>query len=254
VKEVPGTLREGGATFATTHWSVIAACTGGNGTSAEAAADALAQLCRDYWPPLYSFVRRRGFSSADAQDLVQGFFSYFLERKAYAKIDRQKGKFRSFMVASLKNYMADVWDREHALKRGGGHEFVLLDEELAAVETQTMSHSAEIVSEEQEFERRWAVALVARALQNLEAQFGQGPKARLFTELKRFITGGIGLPSQEEVAERLEMPIETLRSHLSRMRARYRELLREEVARTVSQNDDVDEELRHLCSILAAAS
>jgi RNA polymerase sigma factor (sigma-70 family) len=253
VKTVPGTLRVGGASFATTHWSVIAACTGGNGTSAKAAAEALAQLCRDYWPPLYSFVRRRGFNSVDAQDLVQGFFGYFLEHKAYAQTDRQKGKFRSFMLASLKNYMADVWDRDHALKRGGGHEFVFLDDEVAAVETHATSNSAQVVSEEQDYERRWAAALVARAMKNLEAQFNQGPKALLFAELKRFITGGTGLPSQEEVAERLGIPIDTLRSHLSRMRARYRELLREEVARTVSQNDNVDDELRHLCSILAAA-
>lgn len=253
MKDVPGTVATGGVGFATTHWSVIAACSGGDGISAEAAAEALAQLCRDYWPPLYSFVRRRGFSSADAQDLVQGFFSYFLERKAYAQTDRQKGKFRSFMLASLKNYMADVWDREHALKRGGGHKFVLLDEELAAVEAHTLNYLGEVVPEEQEYERRWAAALVARAVKNLEAQFSQGPKALLFAELKRFITGGTGLPSQEEVAERLGIPIDTLRSHLSRMRARYRELLREEVSRTVSQNDNVDDELRHLCSVLIAA-
>lgn len=253
VKTVPGTLQGGGATFATTHWSVIAACTGGDGTSAEAAAEALAQLCRDYWPPLYSFVRRRGFSSADAQDLVQGFFVYFLVHKAYTQTDRTKGKFRSFMLASLKNYMADVWDREHALKRGGGREFVLLDEELAAAEAHVMSNSAEVVSAEQEYERRWAAALVARAIKKLEAQFSHGSKASLFAQLKPFITGGTGLPSQEEVAERLRIPIDTLRSHLSRMRARYRELLREEVARTVSQNDNVDDELRHLCSILTGA-
>lgn len=252
VKAVPGTVQGGGVTFATTHWSVIAACTPGSEADADKVEAALAQLCQDYWPPLYTFVRRRGFSSADAQDLVQGFFSYFLERKAYAQTDRQKGKFRSFMLASLKNYMADVWDRDHALKRGGGHEFVLLDEELAAVEAHAMNYLGQAVPEEQEYERRWAAALVARAIKNLEAQFSQGPKALLFAELKRFITGGTGLPSQEEIAERLGIPIDTLRSHLSRMRRRYRELLREEVARTVSQNDNVDDELRHLCSILTA--
>jgi RNA polymerase sigma factor (sigma-70 family) len=252
VKDVPGTVAIGGVGFATTHWSVIAACTNEDDLG-ETAHAALTQLCHDYWPPLYSFVRRRGFSSADAQDLVQGFFGYFLERKAYAQTDRKKGKFRSFMLASLKHYMADVWDREHALKRGGGHEFVLLDEELAAVEAHAMSNSAEVVSEEQEYERRWAAALVARAIKKLESHFSHGPKALLFAELKSFITGGTGLPSQEEVAERLGIPVDTVRSHLSRMRARYRELLREEVARTVSQNDNVDDELRHLCSILTAA-
>ena len=254
MKAVPGTVRGGGTPFATTHWSVIAACSGGTGISAEAAAEALAQLCRDYWAPLYSFVRRRGFNPADAQDLVQGFFGYFLERKAYAQTDREKGRFRSFMLASLKHYMADVWDREHALKRGGSHEFVLLDEEVAGIEAYRAGSRTEFVPEEQEYERRWAAALVGRAIKNLEAQFSEGPKAQLFAELKQFITGGTGLPTQEEVAERLDMPIETLRSHLSRMRSRYRELLRAEVARTVSQNDNVDDELRHLCNVLTAAS
>jgi RNA polymerase sigma-70 factor (ECF subfamily) len=233
---------------------VIAACTPGSELERDKANAALAQLCRDYWPPLYSFARRRGFSSADAQDLVQGFFAYFLKRKAYAQTDRQKGKFRSFLLASLKHYMADVWDREHAIKRGGGHEFVLLDEELEAVEAGWINDPAgTVLDEDQEYERRWAAALVARAISRLEAQFSQGSKALLFSELKRFITGGSGLPSQEEVAQRLGIPIETLRSHLSRMRTRYRELLREEVARTIALTDDVDEELRHLRRILTAA-
>jgi RNA polymerase sigma-70 factor (ECF subfamily) len=150
--------------------------------------------------------------------------------------------------------MADIWDREHAFKRGGGHEFVLLDEELEAVEASWINDpDRTILDEEQEYERRWAASLVARAINRLEAQFRQGPKAILFRELKCFITGGTGLPSQEETAAKLAIPIETLRSHLSRMRARYRELLREEVARTIALTDDVDEELRHLRRILTAA-
>jgi RNA polymerase sigma factor (sigma-70 family) len=248
VKAVPGTIRGGGATFDTTHWSVIAACTPANGAEADTA---LNQLCRDYWPPLYSFVRRRGFSPADAQDLVQGFFGYFLERKAYAQADPNKGKFRSFLLASLKNYMADVWDRDHAMKRGGKHEFVLLDAELHAVEGHCENHSqGALLNEEQEYELQWAAALVSRAIDRLEAQFREGPKARLFAELKCFITGGTGLPKQEGVAGKLGIPIDTLRSHVSRLRVRYRELLREEVARTIALTDDVDEELRHLRKIL----
>lgn len=213
---------------------------------------ALAQLCRDYWPPLYSFVRRREFSPTDAQDLVQGFFADFLKRKAYAQTDRRKGKFRSFMLASLKHYMADVWDREQAIKRGGKQEFVLLDDEVHAVEDGCGKHSTALLNEDHEYERRWAAALVTRAVRSLETEFSQGAKARLFSELKPFITGGTGLLSQQDVAERLGIPIDTLRSHLSRMRARYRELLREEVARTIALTDDVDEELRHLRKILTA--
>lgn len=247
MKDVPGTVGSGGADFATTHWSVIAASTAADNDQAQAA---VAQLCRDYWPPLYSFVRRRGFSFSDAQDLVQGFFGYFLQRKAYAQADPNKGKFRSFLLASLKNYMADVWDREHAIKRGGEYEFVLLDAEIHAIESGCGKHSSASLDEEQEYERRWAAALVARAINRLEKQYREGAKAQLFAELKRFITGGTGLPRQEDVAEKLGMPIDTLRSHLSRLRMRYRELLREEVARTIAQTDDVDEELRHLRDIL----
>jgi RNA polymerase sigma-70 factor (ECF subfamily) len=215
----------------------------------------LTQLCRDYWPPLYSFVRRRGSSRADAQDLVQGFFAYLLQSKAYTQTDRKKGKFRSFLLASLKHYLSDVWDRERALKRGGDHTFVLLDDELHAAETFYASESvATTLDEEQQYEKRWAATLVARALERLRKEFEDGRKSELFRGLQPFLRGGVGLPSQEETAARLEMPVETLRSHLSRLRARYRELLREEVARTIAMADDVDEELRHLCGILIAAA
>lgn len=247
MKAVPGTLQSGGASFATTHWSVIAACTRGD----ETADAALAQLCRDYWPPLYSFVRRRGYNPADAQDLVQGFFAYLLQNKAYAQTDRNKGKFRSFLLASLKHYMANAWDQEHALKRGGDREFVLLREEMEPVETLYASEpSTARLDDEQHYEQCWATALIACALARLGKEFGDGPKVRLFGELKPFLCGGAGLPSQEEIARQLEMPINTLRSHLSRLRARYGELLREEVARTIGKADDVDEELRHFRKIL----
>ena len=132
---MPGTLQTGGAPFAPTRWSVVAACSVDNGTPASAETEAaVSQLCRDYWPPLYSFVRRRGFSPADAQDLVQGFFTHFLQDKVYAQADSARGKFRTFLLASLKNYIADIWHRENTLKRGGGREFVVLDAEISAVE------------------------------------------------------------------------------------------------------------------------
>lgn len=249
VKGIPGTLHNGGAAFATTHWSVVADCA----DDSEIANEALGQLCRDYWPPLYTFARRRGYSPADAQDIVQGFFAYLLKNKAYAQTDRRKGKFRSFLLASLKNYMSDVWDQERALKRGGDYEFVLLDDEIDTVE-RLYSHetAAMTLNEEQQYERSWAAALVARALERIRVEFNTGPKAHLFGALKPFLTGGVGLPSQESVAKELDMPIDTLRSHLARLRARYREFVREEVARTIGPADDVDEELRHLRKILTA--
>jgi len=249
VKGVPGTIQEGGATFVTTHWSVVAACA----DDSEIANHALAQLCHDYWPPLYTFARRRGYSRADAQDIVQGFFAHLLESKIYVRTDRTKGKFRSFLLASLKNYMSRVWNRARALKRGGAYEFVLLDDEIDAVEA-LYSHErvAITLSEEQQYERAWAAALVARALERIRGEFNNPAKAHLFGALKPFITGGPGLPSHESVAQTLDMPIDTVRSHLSRLRARYRDLVREEVARTIGPTDDVDEELRHLRTILTA--
>ena len=246
---MPGTLQTGGAPFATTHWSVVAACA--NKNEASDAQAALTQLCRDYWPPLYSFVRRRGYNQHDAQDLVQGFFAQFLGNRAYAQTERRRGKFRTFLLASLKHYMADVWDRERALKRGGDRDFVVLEENITEAEKLWDEDSADVLDEEQHYERRWAAALVSHALGRLNAE--SIGKERIFSELLPFLSGGVGLPSQEEVARRLEMPVETLRSHLSRLRARYREILREEVARTVSPTDNVDDELRHLCGILTAA-
>ena len=249
VKGIPGTLQEGGATFATTHWSVIEACASDNGIADEA----LANLCRYYWPPLYTFVRRRGYSPADAQDLVQGFFASVLRSKAYAHTDRRKGKFRTFLLASFKNYVADVWDRERAIKRGGDYEFVLLDEEIDAVEAlYAREPSIPILDDERQYERAWATVLVARALERIRVEFSNTSKAQLFRALKPFLTGGVGLPSQEAIAKELDMPIDTLRSHISRLRARYRELLREEVDRTIGPADDVDEELHHLRRILIA--
>jgi DNA-directed RNA polymerase specialized sigma24 family protein len=150
VKPIPGTLQEGGAPFRTTHWSVIADCALGD----EHGARALEELCRDYWPPLYSFARRRGYSSADAQDLVQGFFASFLGKKGYEQSDRRKGKFRTFMLASLKHYMANVWHREHALKRGGDREFVLLQEEMESAEKLYAGEALNpMLDEEQHYEQ-----------------------------------------------------------------------------------------------------
>jgi RNA polymerase sigma factor (sigma-70 family) len=250
MKAIPGTLQSGGAPFFTTHWSVIAAC---DDLSPEAAQAALSLLCHSYWPPLYAFVRHRGYSRPDAQDLVQGFFLFLLRSKAYAQTDRNKGKFRSFLLASIKHYLSDASDRERALKRGGQFEFVLLDEELDAAEQFFASHSlAPSLDEDERYERRWAETLLARALERLRVEFADGAKARLFAALKPFLTGGLGLPNQSATAAELGIPVETLRSHLSRLRTRYRVLLREEVASTIALADDVEEELHHLFGLLLA--
>lgn len=250
MRPTPGTLRDGGASFGTTHWSIVGACRDDGEMAVGVPHAALTRLCRDYWPPLYSFVRRRGYAPADAQDLVQSFFAYFLKKKAYMRAERAKGKFRSFLLASIKHFLANDWDREHALKRGGDCEFVLLESEVEAVEAGQMSQPICVSDEEQAYQQRWAQTLVGCALAHLSEEFPDGAKARLFNQLKPFLCGGTDLPDQAEVARQLEMPIGTLRSHLLRLRQRYAELLREEVARTIGSADDVDEELRHFREIL----
>ena len=184
--------------------------------------------------------------------MVQGFFAHFLRDKIYARTDSARGKFRSFLLASLKNYIVDDWHREHTQKRGGGREFVVLEMEIRAVEELYQTETAAILEEDRHYEQRWATTLVTRALERLRTDFRDESKAKIFEELKPFVSGGSRLPRQEDAAEHLAMPIDTLRSHLSRMRARYRALLREEVARTIGIADDVDEELRHLSQVLIA--
>lgn len=225
-------------------------------TSAGSAEEALTELCRDYWPPLYAFVRRRGYNAHDAQDLTQSFFAYLIESKAHTRADREQGKFRTFLLVVLKRFLSAAHAHEHRIKRGGEQEFVFLDQDLAAVEALCASESGSEgpADEERLFEWHWAEALVRRAMKTLQMEYAIGAKPRIFSELQPFLTGGAHLPSQTEVAQRLSVPIETLRSHLSRLRTRYREILRAEIGRTVSRDADVDDELRYLCQVLIARS
>ncbi len=250
MRAIPGTLGGGGAAFAPTHWSVV--LRSAESTSPEAARRALEELCRAYWPPLYSFVRRRGYNSADAQDLVQGFFAYLLESKAYARADPAKGRFRSFLLGSLKHYLADARDREGRLKRGGDREFVPLDEKLVEDEAAaTTAAAGEGIDEDRLFEQRWAFALVTAALKRLQTTYAAEDKTPLFEALRPFIAGGSAPPPDHaELAARLDVSATTLRSHINRLRGRYRGALRDEIARTVSDPAEVDEELRQLRQIL----
>ena len=253
MREVPGTLRGGHASFDTTHWSVVFACARDEGEVAADAQAALARLCQDYWPPLYSFARRRGHRPPDAQDLTQDFFAYLLETRVFSQADPARGKFRSFLLTLFKRFLINAHTRERQQKRGGGQEFVLLDEEIQAVEAQsTRTPELAAMDEDRYYEQRWAESLVARTFETLRRENAAGVKAAIFTALEPFLRGGHGLPSQEEVAARLEMPLGTLRSHLSRLRTRYREVIRAEVSRTVAAAEDVDEELRYLFRALVA--
>jgi RNA polymerase sigma factor (sigma-70 family) len=249
VKGTPGTLQEGGASFASTHWSIVAQSAQ---TDVPEAANALAQLCETYWPPIYSFIRRRGYAPSDAEDLTQSFFAYFLRTKAYSRTDRLHGKFRSFLLASVKNFLADNWDREQAIRRGGGYRFVSLDRGTA--ESFYDVASAPDSTAEHLFELRWAKSLTAGALDSLRQELHAEGKARLFEQLKNFLTGGNVLPSYDEASAQTGLPRATVKTHVHRLRQRYREIVRREVARTVSSPHEIDEELRYLCNILAQVS
>jgi RNA polymerase sigma factor (sigma-70 family) len=236
--------------FPSTHWSVVlaAARTQAEPMVAEAA---LAELCQTYWAPLYGFVRSRGYSVHDAQDLTQSFFAYLIERKIYTRVERQKGRFRSFLLASLKNFLADAYDREHRLKRGGGHELLPLHEEQIKEAESLFQDQRKARTEEQIFDRSWAEALVTACLERLSANYKSEAKERLFGELRVFLAGsGEPLPSYSDLADRLDMTESTLRSHVTRLRARYREVLRGEVRRTVDTEAEVDDELRELLRVL----
>ena len=220
----------------------------------ELARAALAELCQTYWAPLYNFVRSRGYTVDDAQDLTQSFFAYLIERKIYARVDRQKGKFRSFLLASLKNFLADASDRERTLKRGGRQVFLPLQEQqVENAESIFQTHSS-TSGEDQLFDRSWAEALIAAGLERLSADYKGEAKEKLFNELRIFLTSGAEpLPSYPELATRLGMTESTLRTNVTRLRARYRRVLRAEVRRTVDTEAEVDEELHELLHVLTAA-
>jgi len=236
--------------FPSTHWSVVLAAGGSQGEP-ETAGAALAKLCQVYWAPLYGFVRSRGHTVHDAQDLTQSFFAYVLEHKVYARADRQKGRFRSFLLASLKNFLADAADRERTLKRGGAQIFLPLHEEQAKqAESLFQTHSG-MSNEDRLFDRSWAEALVATVLDRLVADYKREGKEQLFNELRMFVAGGAEPPpSYSELGHRMGIAESTLRSHVARLRARYREALRAEVRRTVDSEAQVDQELRELLHVL----
>jgi RNA polymerase sigma factor (sigma-70 family) len=227
---------------------------GGSHAEPEIAGAALAELCQVYWAPLYTFVRSRGYTVHDAQDLTQGFFAYLLEHKVYARADRQKGRFRTFLLASVKNFLADAADRERTLKRGGAQNLLPLHEELAEAAESLLQTQKGTSNNDRLFDRSWAEALVAAGLERLSADYkGQG-KGRLFNELRIFVAGGGDAPpTYAELADRLGISESTLRSHVTRLRARYREALRAEVRRTVDTETQVDEELHDLLQVLRQA-
>ena len=236
--------------FPSTRWSVVLAA-GRSQAEPEISQAALAELCQTYWAPLYSFVRSRRVHCARCAGSHAELFAYLLEHKIYARVDRQKGKFRSFLLASVKNFLAHEADRARTLKRGGGQDFLPLHEEQAKeAESLFQTHST-ASSEDRLFDRSWAEALLAAGLERLSADYKGESKEKLFNELRIFVAGGADRPpTYAELTDRLGIAESTLRSHVTRLRARYLEALRAEVRRTVHTETQVDEELRELIHVL----
>jgi RNA polymerase sigma-70 factor (ECF subfamily) len=230
-----------GDIFATTHWTVVLAA--GRQHSPQAAR-ALEELCRTYWFPLYAYVRRRGYAREDAEDLTQAFFTRLLEKNSFASLNAGKGKFRAFLLASVKHFLANARDKAHTLKRGGGSIPLSLDWQTA--DTQFQVAATGEPSPDQAFDREWAVALLARVIERLQNECAADGKAKLFEQLKLFLTAGNDEPAQGEVAQALGMEAGAVRVAIHRLRKRYRQLLRDEIAHTLTDQAMVDDEMRAL--------
>jgi RNA polymerase sigma-70 factor (ECF subfamily) len=219
-------------------------------TNSAGSAAALEQLCRAYWYPLYAYVRRKGYGPEDAQDLTQGFLARLLTGNRLALADRTRGRFRSFLLSALQNFLINEWETASREKRGGGVEFVPLltenPERLYAAEP------ADDRTPETIYEQRWAAAVMARALESLNAEWG-GSQAQLFETLKPFVWGPEAGTSHADVGAALGMSVGAVRVAVHRLRRRYRDLLRQEIAQTVSSEAEVDDELRHLIEVVSRA-
>jgi RNA polymerase sigma factor (sigma-70 family) len=232
--------------FVTTHWSVVLTAGGSDTTRVQAA---LEKLCRAYWYPLYAYARRRGHSVEDAQDLTQEFFARVLERNWLARADQAKGRFRTFLLTAMERFLANEWDRVRALKRGGGVRNIPI--QLDTAETRYGVEPADTHTPEQAFEYRWALALLDEVVSQLETEFRAREQADLFAALKPCLVGDRASQPYAELAVKLGMEEGAVKVAVHRLRQRYRELLRAEIANTVASPGEVDAEMRHLFNVLA---
>ena len=212
-------------------------------------AEALEALCRAYWYPLYAYVRRQGHRPHDAQDLTQEFFARVLEHQWLGRADQAKGRFRTFLLTAMERFLANEWDKARRLKRGGGRACVSL--QLDTAETRYGVEPADDRTPEQAFEHRWALTLLEGVVERLEAEFCAEGQTELFVALKPCLVGDCASQPYAELAAALGMNQGAVKVAVHRLRQRYRELLRAEIANTVASLADVDEEMRHLFNVLA---
>ena len=230
-----------GDIFATTHWTVVLAAGRRHTPQSDGA---LEELCRTYWFPLYAYVRRRGYNKEDAEDLVQAFFARFLEKNYLAGLSAERGRFRAFLLASLKHFLINEWKKTQRQKRGGGDKPLSLDWQTA--DTQFQVASTTEPSPDKTFDREWALALLAKVIQRLQNECTAEGRAKQFEQLKIFLTAGKGALSHADAAKTLGMDETAVRVAVHRLRKRYRVLLRDEISQTLADGSQVDEEMRAL--------
>jgi len=229
--------------FVTTHWSVVLSA---RDPASPGSAEALESLCRAYWYPLYAYIRRLGHSPADAEDLTQGFFARLLEKDYLKAATPAKGRFRTFLLMALKRYMANEWDRQHAGKRGGFATLVPLDQELA--ESRFAADVVQDLPPDVLFDRQWAMTLLETTMARLREEYVTTGRATLFDYLRPCLARDESALSYAEIATQLNLTEAAVKMAVHRLRARYREVLRQQIADTVTSTEEVEEEIRHLFS------
>jgi len=244
--ERPKTQNHPAQVFATTHWSMVLAAGGGDAAGAR---EALSGLCQTYWYPLYAYVRRKGHSPQDAEDLTQEFFLQLLEHDWVARADQSKGRFRSFLLTVLNRFLANQWDKVSSQKRGGHLRRVPLSMEDA--ENRFSREPVDACTPEQEFEKQWALTVLERVLARLREEYAQRGQAALFDALKPSLAGSRETQPYDRLGAELGMTEGNVKVAVFRLRRRYRQRLIEEIAHTVASPDEVESELRHLFRILA---
>jgi RNA polymerase sigma-70 factor (ECF subfamily) len=232
--------------FTTTHWSVVLAAAQ---QESPQAAEALETLCRTYWYPLYAFVRCRGHSPEDAQDLTQEFFAHFLQKGYFHLADRTRGRFRTFLVHALEHFLINEWKRGQRIRRGGGRVCFSLD--ATDAETRYLGEAAGAITPERYYDQRWAMTLLDQVMRALRQEYAEAGRTAVFEELADFLWGKDDSVSYTQIGERLGMTEGALRGAMHRLRRRYRERLRAEVAQTVAPPDTVEDELRYLLTVVS---
>jgi len=246
VSAIGGDAHQGAAAFATTHWSMVLEAQG----ESPAAQEALERLCRTYWRPIYSFVRRHGARAEDAEDLTQGFFALLLERKDLNTVRKEKGRLRSYLLASIKHFLTDEARHAMAVKRGKG-QWLIPFEEIRERERIDVERSDRLTAD-QIYERRWAFTVLEQVMTRLRDEYRSAGNVQFFDQMKKMLMDEPGRPSQAQIASEFDMKENAVKQAFYRFRQRYQALLREEISHTVAMPSDIEDELRYLIAVVRA--